>query len=382
MEIKEMQEALDNVKSKIDEKVSKDIKDAVTNLETKFNEALESGIKEATKDMQDELKKVQDHADALDVKLQKKETKELYKGDFIKELIKENFDSISSVQKTGKVNIEYKAVGDMTLSNNFSGVQPRTQSSTVATIPNQILNFSDLIDTINIGNGTYEFPREGAGEGTMGTPAEGADKNQVDTDITMVPVPTDFIAGYTRYSKKMANNLPFLESFLPGSLRRKYFDAENSDFNTKLVAAATASAVTTGNFVERLMSEKAALASVNFPTTGFVVSPAAYDTILKTTANPSSAYSLPGGVTIDGNGMIRVAGIPLLQANWLADANKYFVGDWTTISKVVTEALSLEFSREDGTNFRSNNITARIESQVGLAIHRPDAIIYGDFTSV
>ena len=134
MEIKEMQEALDNVKSKIDEKVSKDIKDAVTNLETKFNEALESGIKEATKDLQDELKKVQDHADALDVKLQKKETKESYKGDFIKELIKENFDSISSVQKTGKVNIEYKAVGDMTLGNNFSGVQPRTQSSTVATI--------------------------------------------------------------------------------------------------------------------------------------------------------------------------------------------------------------------------------------------------------
>lgn len=381
MDIKEFDKALENVKTVLKEGTETQIKEAIDAFKDEYKDAYKDEIETVQTGLLAKLAEVQDHADALDVKIQKKETKESYKGDFIKELIKENFDSISSVQKTGKVNIEYKAVGDMTLGNNFSGVQPRTQSSTVATIPDQILNFSDLIGNINIGNGTYEFPREGAGEGTMGTPDEGADKNQVDTDITMVAVPTDFIAGYTRYSKKMANNLPFLESFLPGSLRRKYFDAENSDFNTKLVAAATASSVTSGNFIERLMSEKAALASANFSTTGFVVSPAAYDTILKTTANANSSYAVPGGVTIDANGSIRVAGIPLLQVNWLADADKYFVGDWTTISKVVTEALSLEFSREDGTNFRSNNITARIEAQVGLAIHRPDAIIYGDFTA-
>ena len=50
----------------------------------------------------------------------------------------------------------------------------------------------------------------------------------------MIDVNTDFIAGFCVYSKKMANNLPFLESFLPGELRRSYFDGENYIFNALL----------------------------------------------------------------------------------------------------------------------------------------------------
>jgi hypothetical protein len=52
------------------------------------------------------------------------------------------------------------------------------------------------------------------------------------------------------------------------------------------------------------------------------------------------------------------------------------------VKKVVTEGLSLEFSNEDSDNFRKNNITARVEAQVALAIERPDALIYGDFTAI
>jgi hypothetical protein len=40
------------------------------------------------------------------------------------------------------------------------------------------------------------------------------------------------------------------------------------------------------------------------------------------------------------------------------------------------------FSDVEGTNFVENNITARIESQVALALEQPAALIYGDFTAV
>jgi hypothetical protein len=71
----------------------------------------------------------------------------------------------------------------------------------------------------------------------------------------------------------------------------------------------------------------------------------------------------------------------LYRATWLA-ANKYYVGDWTRVTKVTTEGLSLEFSEVEGTNFVKNNITARIEAQVALAVEQPAALIFGDFTAV
>jgi HK97 family phage major capsid protein len=385
MEQKELKDALDALAVKLEGKSKEQVENAVNEFKEANKELLEFDYKSITekldglKDIPSNLETMQKHLDSLDVKLQSKDIKGS-SNDPIKSLIKENFESIKDVVNRKNVILSTKAVGDMTLGNNLSGDQPREYSFDVATIPNQIANFADLVGVINIGVGTYTFPREGAGEGAAATQVEGADKAQIDTDITMVDVNTDFIAGYSRYSKKMANNLPFLESFLPGSLRRKYFDAENSVFNTALAAAATASAVESGNKIERLISEIATLEGANFSTNGIVLSPADYWDILVTEKSTGAGYGLPGVVTLEAGGVLRVAGIPLLKANWLA-ANKYYVGDWSTVSKVVTEGLSVQFSTEDGTNFRSNNITARVEAQVGLAVHRPDAIIFGDFTS-
>ena len=196
----------------------------------------------------------------------------------------------------------------------------------------------------------------------------------------MVDVNTDFIAGYARYSKKMANNLPFLESSLPNELRRDYLIAENAAFNTVLAGAATASAVVTGNKIERLISEISALEGINHIVNGVVISPADYWSIMVTEKSTGAGYGLPGVVTFDG-GVLRISGIPIYKATWLA-ANKYFVGDWSRVKKVVTEGLSLDFSESEGTNFVKNEITARVEAQVALAVEQPSALIFGDFTAV
>ena len=378
----ELKNALEAFKTEVKGKTSEEVKGAIETLEAKYKETLANEVKAVKDEFAAQLKQVQDHADKLDVKLQEKSKKDVAQGDVLKNLITENFDSIKTVRKGNPISLETKAVGDMTLGANLTGDQPREYSFEVAKVPNQILNFSQLVGTVNIGVGTYTFPREGAGEGAAATQTEGATKAQIDTDITMVDVNTDYIAGYSRYSKKMANNLPFLESFLPGSLRRKYFDAENSVFNTALAAAATAGA--SGNAsrekIEALINEIANLEAANFSTNGILVTPADYWDIMVTEKSTGAGYGLPGIVTLDG-GQLRINGIPLYRANFLA-ANKYYVGDWSTIKKVVTEGLSVQFSTEDGTNFRDNMISARVEAQVGLAIHRTDAIIYGDFTSV
>jgi hypothetical protein len=152
--------------------------------------------------------------------------------------------------------------------------------------------------------------------------------------------------------------------------------AENAAFNTILADDATASTeiITGSSKSEMLINEIGKLEDANYTVNGIVIRPTDYLDILKT-----AKMDLESAVTYEG-GVLRVAGVQVFKATWLA-ANKYYVGDWTRVNKVTTEGLSLEFSETEGTNFVNNNITARIEAQVALAVEQPLAIVYGDFTA-
>lgn len=375
MEALEIKTALEAIKTQVETKANDqtvEVKSQIDALKAE-NAAVVDGLK-------NDLKSIQEHADKLDLKLQEKAT-ELKKGeDGLVKSIKENFTEIGNVRKGNAVQV--KAVGDMTLGANLTGDQPRDYNFDVVRFPSQMLNVSDLVGTVTISGGTYTFPRETGAEGSIGAQTEGATKNQKDYDFTMVDVNTDFIAGFTRYSKKMANNLPFLTSFIPTALRRDYAKAENAAFNTVLAAQATASTevITGQNKVEMLIAEIAKQENLDYPVNGIVLRPSDYWDILITEKSTGAGYGLPGVVTQD-NGVLRINGIPLYKATWLAP-NKYFVGDWSRVNKIVTEGLSLEFSEQEGTNFVKNNITARIEAQVALAVEQPAALVYGDFTAV
>lgn len=387
MDVKDIKATLDSLEKNIDSKTREVVGEEIKNLSAKFAD-LEAGIKagaagidEVKSAFEVEVKSLKDFIGKLDAKMSEKKNADKANVDTIKSAIVENGAEIVKVKKGTAVQV--KAVGDMTLGVNLSGDQPRDYAAQVASIPGQMVNVSDLIQSITISGGTYTFPREGAGEGAVGAATEGSTKSQRDYDYTMVDVNTDFIAGFTVYSKKMANNLPFLESHLPGALRRDYWIAENSAFNTVMAAGVTAStelAASHDTKAEQLIAEIAKLEGANEAPNVIVVTPADYWNMVVSEKSTGAGYGLPGVVTLV-NGSMTINGIPVVKANWLA-ANKYYVGDFSELKKVVTEGLSLEFSSEDSTNFRDNNITARIEAQVALAIHRPASIIYGDFTAV
>lgn len=391
------EEKLEVLKASLEGKAKEHVETAVK----EFQETFEKDYQEKTKTLVGEelkeyqskadqiengMKELKEHAAKLDAKMNQVDVqgnKEGFEGK-MRKLITENYKGISGVSKGRGFKLgaeETKAVGNMTTSN-LTGDEEREYSREVAMVPGRLVHFVDLCGPdINVGVGTYTFPRETGSEGAVATQTEGADKGQIDYDFTNVDVATDFLAGFAVYSKKMRNNLPFLESFLPGALRRDYLNAEDTSFNTTLAAAATASAeiITGQNKVEMLIAEFATLAGSNFVANTMVSKPADYFDILITEKSTGAGYGLPGVATFDG-GVLRINGVPYVWANWLA-ANKYYVGDWSTINRVVTEGLSLEFSEHDEDNFRKNNITARIEAQIGLAIHRTDAVILGDFTA-
>lgn len=381
----ELKNALTEMAEGLENKSAEQIKAEMKAFEGKFDEFTKANdltnaeVKEMKNAFDIELKAIQDHVNKLDVKLKETKKMENKGGDQFKSFIRENVEKIANVRKGSPV--EFKAVGDMTLGNNLTGDEPRDYNFDVVTIPGQLINVADLIPSIAISGGTYTFVREGAGEGSIAAQTEGSAKSQRDYDFTHVDVTTDFIAGFARYSRKMKNNLPYLESFLPQALRRDYWIAENSAFNTVLAGAATASSqvITGQNKIEMLIAEIATLEASNFAANRIVVTPADYYDILVTEKSTGAGYGLPGIVTMS-NGSLFINGVQVVRANWLA-ANKYYVGDWSRVRKVVTEGLGVAFSEEDGDNFVKNNITARVEAQVALAVEQPAAVIYGDFTA-
>ncbi len=197
MDEKELKDALTALKTELEGKSKKEVQAEIKAFEDKYKDTIkkeefkslfDTEVKAITDDFEAKLKLVQDHTDKLDVKMQS--TAVAKKNvDPSKEMINESFDKISLVIKNKNVYLESKTVGNMTLGASLTGDQPRSYSDTVATLPNQILNFSQLVGAINIGNGTYTFPRRTTSEGAAATQVEGSDKGQLDYEQSM---PNDY----------------------------------------------------------------------------------------------------------------------------------------------------------------------------------------------
>ncbi len=375
----ELKNALEALSNDIKGKTSEDVKNAISDFESKYKEDVANEVKAVKDELEAKLQSIQEHADKLDVKLQEKNKKEVEKSGFLNNVIKDNFSEISQVGGKKEFAFEEK---DMTLANALTGDQPRDYNFDVVRRSPQMVNVEDLATSVQISGGTYTFTRSNLASGSVAAQVEGSDKAQLEYAYTMVDANTDFIAGFAVYSKKMRNNLPFLESTLSLDLRDDYYRGENAAFQAILASEATASSVTgAANQAEQILAEFAALQGPgsNNVVNGVVMTAADYYEILQIEKSTGAGYGLPMGWTFD-NGSLRVLGAPVFIANWLP-ADKYYVGDWSRVRKVVTEGFSFAVSEDDSDNFRKNNITARVEAQVALTVEKPDALIYGDFTS-
>ena len=148
MELKEQLEALT---LKLEGKTAEEVKGAIAEFEAKHNELISNEVKSVREEFETELKKLQDHADALDIKMNESKALAVSNGDSIKNAIKSNFENIKNVKKGNSV--EVKAVGDMTLVNNLTGDQPRDYNFDVVMKPGQKANVTDLVGQVAISGG-------------------------------------------------------------------------------------------------------------------------------------------------------------------------------------------------------------------------------------
>lgn len=280
-----------------------------------------------------------------------------------------------------KFNLDLKAVGNMLISSNLTGEGQASYNQNQGIIPNDSVNFRDLIPTTQSPTGIYVSYRESTGEGAIAVQTEGAAKGQIDYDLTRVSTVSDYIAGFARVSKQMMFQLPWLQGTLPRMLMRDFYKKENETFYSTVYAAATGvdtAPTDASNDSEELLYWIANQRDANFNASFVLISWADWAHILKTQKSTGAGYGVPGGWVFDAAGNMRIAGVPVIAAPWVTNGECLII-DRNFLERVETESLRVEFSYEDSDNFQKNLVTVRVECFEDVNVLRTDAHIAAEF---
>jgi HK97 family phage major capsid protein len=315
------------------------------------------------------------------------------------EAITEATDDIAKFERREKKSliIEMKAVGDMTVSANYTGGTTflANQKPGIIQNPARKLHVRD-IPALPKGTTTgtrFDYLKEnGAGEGAIAPVAETGTKPQIDLDLIEATAPVEVIAGWLRISNKMLNNVPGLVSFLQARLLEKLLIVEDDQLiNGNGTSPNISGILDTGNFtaaagaatvnIEQLVQAISQLEELERTADGILLRPSDFWAMALTKASGSGEYDLPGIVTFVDN-QLRIAGVPAYRTTAMT-VDKFIVGDFGMGAMLLQRsAPRIEFFREDGTNVRENKVTVRIEEEIAFPIFGSDYFIYGDLGDV
>ena len=271
--------------------------------------------------------------------------------------------------------IDAKTVGVMTIGNNLvgsSGVP--TYASGIVAVPNEPRHLTSLIATVPSATDLYHYIRhdETIGEGSFDwhNPNNNTSKATRDYDLTDVTVTLQTLAAHTKITRNMLRNIPALQSYLSQYLPEDYYNAEDGKGYAALTGAASTVGSTAGGY-NGLLETIGILGDARYGVNGIVTRPSVIYSLMAT-QDTASGYTVPGAVMVDNFGILRINGVPVFSATWVA-ADKAVVGDWRYFKKIQSEGLNVRSTEFDQDDFVKNRVTFRTEATIGFAIERPAA---------
>ena len=387
--LKEFQSALEHKMNEQKAALAAENEKAAKQFESKVNELNES-IEKSNKTLgeaMDEFGKMKAAFGKISAKNEEKVTStygamitEIKSG--IADAIAQNHELI--VKEAGRQggrdfshHIELKAVGTMTLANNLTG------SAYISYLDNSFMrsfvnpHLRSLINVVPVQSGSVTFPRAKTpvGEGSFGRQStEATDKAQLDYDLEMINNPLTYLAGWVKVSRQMLDDLFFLQSYLQQSLIEDLQQRENVEILNAIAASATAGVSSGANTAEKFIDYVAQLQSLNWTAGISLITHAGWASLMKT---KGSDYSVPGGVSIDANGIVRIAGVPVVPHSQVT-AGKMYILDLSKYAIAQQSGINVSSTPYNGTDFQQNLVTFRCEARTALLQYQPTAAIYGN----
>lgn len=297
---------------------------------------------------------------------------------------KKNLHDGSISKGVNEAQLQMKALTDMSVVNSIStGVVPNTYRPGIVPLPFEMVHLRDLVNVTPSETDSYHFYRHTGGDGTIDWQVqELATKQQIDEDFNETTVNLDYLAGWLRISRKMLRNFTALQAYITRWLPERYYQREDTKGWQNILANATGLTVVASDVITSIIRTIGAQKKARYNVTGIVLDGAVWANILTLHATTSGEFTMPFSVvTISPSGQLLICGIPVYTASWVG-GDQVIIADWRNFEIIQSEALSLQFFEQDGTNVRENKITCRIEASIGFAMLNPAAFSVLNVASV
>lgn len=318
-------------------------------------------------------------------------------NEYIADAITEQAEKLKSYDG-GEMTIALKAVGDMSIANNFPGATPWIQdvrSPIIPSVYDRVWLADQLPQGTSDGNSVI-YPKENGGEGEIGVWVSGSGpKPKVDFDLTSQSAFFKWLAGYVIIDREMLDDIPWLISYLQNKLLISLKLAENkfvlngavggTNPVDGLLTVATPYSGTFTNPVDRLIS--AAYGQIVQDTKQFyrgtnsILTPLDSVNIGLNKAAGSGEYDLPAGSVSFANGRLSVGGLVNVESTEMA-LNNFLTFDRNAILFLRRLQPELKVIDTGFTLASENKVMIRIEERVTMAIFNDDAIVKGLLTPV
>jgi HK97 family phage major capsid protein len=394
----DIKKELDQIGDIVDSKIEKAFESAKDNAKGEIESSLKSEIDNLSAEFLAKHEEATKRMDSFEVSQKKATASERptsFKGSLIKSI---NDGAIESLLKgnSNAAKFEMKA-GDMTMANAYTGVVAgETVIPDFKFDPSRSVHIRNLIPNGSTDAQTIRFPKESAYDDGAAATAQGSTLGQSDFDITATSVNVEKIGTFMRITEEMLADTPQLTSYLSARVPGKVLSIEDNEilngdgsspnldglftdgaaFDTTSGGAFYQS-VESANEYDVLVAACNQLALSNYTASSILLNPTDMHKIalLKATTNEYLRNQIYSGL------VPTIMGVPV-TVNTAVTAGKFLVGDLNQATQLwIRDNVSVEFSREDSTNFRDGFVTVKVSERVALTNYQPNAIVQGTFST-
>ena len=288
----------------------------------------------------------------------------------------------------GRISINVKDISSLeTDAAGSVGTLIQPQRGTMVNIPDRRMTIRALLAPGTISSNSLEYDKETGFTNNAAVVADGTLKPQSEIQYEEETMKVVTIAHWMRVNVQTLADIPALRSMIDNRLRYGLSYAEeqqllngdgtNGSING-LINQATAFAAPGGlvadQMIDTMRLAQLQVALAEYAANGHVMNPIdwAFIEMLKD-ADGNYLIGNPQGTLAP-----TLWGLPVVPTQAMAP-DKFLTGAFDLAAQIFDrQNATVDMSTEDSDNFVKNKVTVRAEERLGLAVYRPEALVFGD----
>lgn len=392
------EEVVSRIEAKINEKAEGFVsKDELTAIKSEIASVKELAEKSDLAEVKTSIAKIEGLVDGL--KEEKSETKTVVRhlGDAISNAYEKSIDAIKSLGSGQTINLDVKAAGTMTITDNYSGgtVGLSTLEGGLTRIQRRAPFLRQLVNAAGTASRFVVWIEQANPDpGAAGMTAEGALKTQTDFDLVERSRQVQKISAFIKVSKEMLSDIAFMRGEINNELMELVSlkldeqillgngsgsNLTGIDLNaTAWAAGSFAAQIQNANNSDVLRVGIAQIQQANFSANYILLNPADA-AALELTKDQSGAYTYP--INMVYGAPKTIYGVPVIENN-LIPAGTFYIGDFTKANLRVREDMNIQVGYVND-DFTKNLVTILCEARAAafVKVNHYGAFVKGNFAT-